>query len=130
MDENIEVECTGKKVQSTDVYFRRRKMIRQSVMLWLVMIVTISSLTFLALSSSPSPTPTPPLAQESQPTVQATTQIFMPAVGAGSQREAPAARPSPMPQTMRLWIRRYGSLILLVLALAALILLQRSKRAS
>ncbi len=26
MDENIEVECTGKKVQSTDgVYFRRRK---------------------------------------------------------------------------------------------------------
>jgi hypothetical protein len=99
-------------------------MIRHSVMLFLM--VTMIVLPLVATSprpsilSSPSPTPT----------VQVTAQIFMPSIGTGAHPEDTAARSPLIPRPTQRWMGRYGSLILLLLALAALALLRRSKRAS
>lgn len=57
-----------------------------------------------------APTPTPTL------TPQPTTQVFVPAIGGGSS-EAPAT-PGVLPSASRLFLRRYGSPLLLILALA------------
>ncbi len=109
-------------------------MVKRSVVLFLVVAMMVPSLMVFSLQpsmlSSPLPTPTGSTAPESQPKAQGTTQIFIPSIGTGAYQETPAVRSPLIPRAMRRWMGRYGSLILLVLAVAALVLLRRSKRAS
>ena len=68
----------------------------------------IAALLWLGASARADEVPTP--------TPQPTTQIFVPAIG-GGPRESPST-PSVLPSAWRLFLRRYGSPILLILALA------------
>ena len=109
-------------------------MIRQGMMLVLIVAMLVPALMVsshqLWPSSSPLPTPTPLTALESQPTAQVTAQIFIPAIGTGAHPEDTSVRSPLIPRSMQRWMGRYGSLILILLTLAALVLLRRSKRAS
>jgi hypothetical protein len=70
----------------------------------------IAALLWLGASAHADEAPTP------TPTPQPTVQIFVPAIG-GGPREPPST-PGVLPSAWRLFLRRYGSPILLILALA------------
>ncbi|MFP4396000.1 MAG: hypothetical protein ACLFTI_12140 [Anaerolineales bacterium] len=87
-----------------------RRFVWGGIIIALIALGLIAALLLLGASVRADETPTP------TPTLQPTTQIFVPAIG-GGPRESPAT-PSVLPPAWRSFLRRYGSPLFLIIALA------------